>query len=289
MSDAPRRIDHAVLAVHDLDAAGAFYERLGFRVGARNRHPWGTENRLIQFASSFIELIAVGPEAHAIPDHEQGRFSFGAFVRDYLRRRAGFAMVVLGSDDARADAALFARKGIGSFEPFFFERKGRRPDGGETHVAFTLAFAADKDAPDAGFFVCQQHFPENFWSPSLQRHENGARGILAIGLTADEPQAHEAFLSAFSGATAQRDAVGGLSIALRGGRLDAARDASGPSGLRLDALSIAAPELEAIAARLVTAEIPFTRGAEYLSLAPEQALGVTLRFERSATRDGARG
>ncbi len=52
MSQAKRRIDHLVLAVRDLDAAGLFYERLGFQVGARNRHPWGTENRIVQFQSS---------------------------------------------------------------------------------------------------------------------------------------------------------------------------------------------------------------------------------------------
>ena len=39
----PRPLDHLVLAVRDLDAAAAFYRALGFQVGARNRHPWGTE------------------------------------------------------------------------------------------------------------------------------------------------------------------------------------------------------------------------------------------------------
>jgi catechol 2,3-dioxygenase-like lactoylglutathione lyase family enzyme len=43
-----RRIDHIVAAVRDLDEAGDFYCRLGFQVGTRNEHPWGTENRLIQ-------------------------------------------------------------------------------------------------------------------------------------------------------------------------------------------------------------------------------------------------
>lgn len=89
MTRARRRIDHVVVAVHHLDSAGAFYERLGFTVGVRNRHPWGTENRLIQFGSSFIELVTVGREAGAIPRHEEGRFSFGGFVRSYLRDREG--------------------------------------------------------------------------------------------------------------------------------------------------------------------------------------------------------
>jgi hypothetical protein len=127
MSGALRRIDHVVVAVRDLDAAATLYRRLGFYVGARNRHPWGAENRLIQFGTSFIELITVGPDADAILSHEPGRYVVGSFVRDYLRQREGPAMLVLDSDDARADATLFARKGIGSVEPFFFERKGRRP------------------------------------------------------------------------------------------------------------------------------------------------------------------
>ncbi|WP_146038764.1 VOC family protein, partial [Paracoccus sp. SY] len=44
-----RHIDHVVVAVRDLDGAADLYARLGFQVGPRNRHPWGTENRIIQF------------------------------------------------------------------------------------------------------------------------------------------------------------------------------------------------------------------------------------------------
>ncbi|MBM3606471.1 MAG: VOC family protein, partial [Alphaproteobacteria bacterium] len=83
MTAPQRRIDHLVLAVRDLDGAAAFYERLGFHVGARNRHPWGTENRLVQFQSSFLELITVREDA-AIAPHGPRFFSFGAFVKDYL-------------------------------------------------------------------------------------------------------------------------------------------------------------------------------------------------------------
>lgn len=45
-----------------MTSAGHFYQQLGFQVGARNRHPWGTENRLIQFRTSFIELSAPTPK-----------------------------------------------------------------------------------------------------------------------------------------------------------------------------------------------------------------------------------
>src|SRR5690606_27985183 len=125
-------------------------------------------------------------------------------------RREGLAMLVLDSDDAKADAARFAAAGIGAFEPFFFERKGRRPDGSETHVAFTLAFA--NAAPDAAFFVCQQHFPENFWNPSFQRHENGATNITAISLALPDPAGHRAFLAAFTGDPAAALNVGRIEV-----------------------------------------------------------------------------
>jgi catechol 2,3-dioxygenase-like lactoylglutathione lyase family enzyme len=181
-----RGIDHLVIAVHDLDAAGRFYETLGFTVGARNRHPWGTENRIVQFPGTFLELIGVG-EGTPIPPHGPGRFSFGAFVRDSLAHREGLAMLVLESQDAERDRVAFAAAGIGDFEPFSFERTALRPDGTPNRVAFSLAFARDKLAPQAGFFVCQQHMPENFWNPAFQRHANGATGIEAVTMISENP------------------------------------------------------------------------------------------------------
>ena len=202
MAVSARRIDHLVLAVHDLEAAADFYRRVGFQVGSRNVHPWGTENHIVQFGTSFLELITVG-NAAAIPEHHPDHFSFGAFVSDYLKQREGLAMLVLDSLDAKADAAAFRHAGIGPFEPFFFERKGRRPDGSETQVAFTLAFASEPQLPDAAFFRCQQHFPENFWNPKFQVHPNGAAGINRVTLQASGD--HSQFLSTFSSVALEGD------------------------------------------------------------------------------------
>jgi catechol 2,3-dioxygenase-like lactoylglutathione lyase family enzyme len=196
-----RGLDHLVHAVHDLDAAGDFYRRLGFTVGARNRHPWGTHNRIVQFPGCFIELLTIG-EPEKITQAEQGTFSFGAFMRDFLGRGEGLAMLALESRDAQADAEGFRAAGIGDFAPFHFEREGQRPDGTTVKLGFSLAFARDSRAPDAGFFVCQQHYPQNFWDPAFQTHANGATGIAAIVLVAENPTDHHIFLSAL---TAVRD------------------------------------------------------------------------------------
>lgn len=142
----PRGLDHVVHAVRDLDAAAEFYARAGFQVGGRNRHPWGTHNRIIQMPGFFIELLEVAEPEKIVP-FAPGQFSFGAFQRDFLKTREGISMVLLASTDARADAKLFDDAGIGGFAVFDFEREGAGADGKPVKVAFSLAFARDGCRP----------------------------------------------------------------------------------------------------------------------------------------------
>lgn len=276
MSRATRRIDHLVHAVHDLEAAGELYRRLGFRVGARNRHPWGTENRLVQFGSSFVELITVGDRPDKIPPHEPDRFSFGAFVRDYLSGREGLAMLVLDSADARADAARFAAAGIGAFEPFYFERKGRRPDGSEMQVAFTLAFAIDPGLPAASFFVCQQHFPESFWDSAFQQHPNGATDIRVVMLATPDPAARAGFLTAFTGSAAGRSGTGMLVFGLQNGGHLAVEKRANAAGLV--SFAVAVPDPDRQAALLAEARIPHETKGGRVTVPAEQAFGTAVVF-----------
>ncbi len=275
MTSPSRRIDHLVLAVRDLDAAAAWYERLGFQVGARNRHPWGTENRLVQFGSSFLELITVGDPAGISP-HAPGVFSFGAFVRDYLADREGLAMLVLDSADAATDAALFARQAIGDFQPFFFERSGERPNGTATHVAFTLAFARNDALPDAAFFVCQQHFPEAFWNPALQCHDNGATEITEVTLAVDEPAKNRHFLEGFTG---RPMAAGDRFSFDNGGEL---RLEVQPGLGRFVGFTVGVPDLDTVAELLQEGGIHFVRTAARISIAADVGLGVRVEFEGDA-------
>jgi catechol 2,3-dioxygenase-like lactoylglutathione lyase family enzyme len=283
-----RGIDHLVIAVRDLDAAGRFYETLGFRVGGRNRHPWGTENRIVQLAGSFLELITAG-EGAPIPPHANRQFSFGAFVRDYLSRREGLAMLVLDSSDARADALAFAGAGIGDFEPFSFERRGTRPDGSETQVAFTLAFAQDEAAPQAGFFVCQHHYPDNFWNPEFQSHPNRASILSAVVLATPEPKGHVSFLRAFTGTDATEQGDHDATFLLERGRIDVmtADDAAEiygsvdvePQEPALAAFAVRIPDPDRQALRLEAAGVPFQRIGSRLVVPASAASGVAIAFE----------
>jgi hypothetical protein len=283
-----RGVDHLVVAVRDLSLAARFYERLGFKVGTRNRHPWGTENRIIQLPGSFIELIGIG-EGATIAPHEEHRFTFGAFVRDYLAQREGFAMLVLDSENAKRDAAQFSAAGIGDFEPFFFERRGTRPDGSETQVAFTLAFARDPAAPKAGFFVSQQHFPENFWNPEFQIHANRADALSVVTFVAPDPGRHRSFLTSFTGVEPSEPVDEDLSFALARGRLDVmtlddAAEIYGsveahPDEASFAAFSVRLHDIDRQALRLGAAGIPFQRIGSRLVVPASAAFGVAIGFE----------
>jgi hypothetical protein len=213
-----RSIDHVVLAARDLDRQAALFRSLGFQVGPRNRHPWGTENHIVQFGDSFLELISTGPDFHRPVDPDPHQFSFPVFIHDYLERTEGLGMLALTAGPSVDDRRQFRDAGIGDFEPFTFERHARRPDGSDTVVAFTLTFARSRLMPDTGFFTCRHHYPSNFWNPSFQSHPNGATGIAGVAMLASDPADHAEFLSHLTGQREMHSTSLGLEVALGAGQ-----------------------------------------------------------------------
>jgi len=285
----PRGLDHLVHVVRDLDVAGEFYARLGFTVGARNRHPWGTHNRIVQFPGFFIELLTIG-EGEKIVAPAPGTVSFGAFTRDFLARGEGLAMLVLEGKGVEADVDAFRRAGIGDFAPFRFEREGRTPDGRAVRLGFSLAFARDPIAPDTCFFTCQQHYPENFWNPAFQAHANGATAIGTIVLVAENPSDHHIFLSAFSGVRDLHSTSAGVTVETPRGAIQAMDPAAFRlhfgveppdlrGGTRLAAAKFIVRDLAALRALLGKAGIPATEHMGRIVVGPEAAMGATLAFE----------
>lgn len=282
-----RGLDHFVLCVRDLDAAAEFYRRLGFTVGAKNRHPWGTENHIVQTPGTFLELLGLAPGA-AIADAAAGEKSFGAFARDYIAAREGFGMLVLESRDARADKAAFAKGGIGDYPIFPFAREGKRPDGTPVKVAFELAFANDVHAPGIFFFVCEQKYPENFWNAAMQQHGNGATNFPGMIMAAENPSAHAEFFQHYAGVHDFDATSAGLTITTPRGQIEVLTSASiaflygvevSDEPAALVGFRIAVPDLEAVAERLAEEEIPFHERMGRLVIAPADAFGTMLVFE----------
>ena len=285
-----RGLDHVAHAVRDLDAAAERYAALGFRVGARNRHPWGTHNRLVQFLGFFIELVTFA-EPDKLGSDGFSRL-FAAYNRDFAAAHEGLSMIILESRDAAGDAAAFERAAISACPVMHFEREGKRPDGSAVKVGFSLAFAEDRSAPEIHFATCQQHYPENFWNPEFQRHENGATGTAEAIVVSNQPSAHRDMLLAFTGAEESAGTKKAYSIALPRGRItmmtpnrfEAHYGVPAPeagTGARVAALRFDVADMNAMEARAEAAGVPVGRREGVLVAAPDSAFGATLLFSRA--------
>jgi catechol 2,3-dioxygenase-like lactoylglutathione lyase family enzyme len=281
-----RGLDHIVHAVRDLDAAAARYARLGFQVGARNRHPWGTHNRLIQLPGFFVEILTVAEPERLGADDLSRRF--GAPNRAFLARHEGFWGLLLESRDAAVDAARFRGAGIAASDAVRFEREGKRPDGTPVRLGFSLAFARDSGA-DAGFATCAQLAPENFWNPTFQVHPNGATGVAGVVLVAENPSDHHVFFSALTGERELLATSNGITVATPRGTIDVMTPAAYAShfgvaapdigqGARLAALAVAVPDVAAVAARLDQAKIAAVSRMGRVIVGPDAMMGAAIVF-----------
>lgn len=285
-----RAIDHLVLASHDLDDVAGAYRRLGFLVGGRNRHPWGTENHIVQLDGSFLELIGFARDFQPLSgEHAAAPFT-GAIAR-HLQRGDGLALVALRSNDAEADAAHFATLGLGRGTPLRFARTAEAADGTRREVAFTIAYAIDPAAPTAAYFVCQHHRPENFWNAAAQRHPNTARGLKGIVATAEHPGEQAEFFRSLFGEAAVATQDDGLMInagehvielltasACRARYGDAALTAArGQEGFV--AYRVGVDSVEAVQRFLNVLGSPYELRDGHLIIPPGIARGVVLSFE----------
>ena len=285
----PDGLDHIVHAVRDLDAAAEFYRRAGFMVGVRNRHPWGTHNRVVQLQNFYIEILEIAEPEKIVP-HGRRSFSFGAFNRDFLASREGLSMLLLSSRDAAEDARRFEAAGIGNADVFEFAREGTRPDGSVVKLAFSLAFAEDEHSPHARFAVCQHHFPENFWNPAFQAHGNGAHAAVGVTLVDDNPAGRMAFVRAFTGVDELQSTSDGVVAQTGNGEIEIMsrsifQDRFGRTpglsgeGMLLNALRFEVDDLDRAAECHRRNEIVSHRHRGRLVISPEIAYGATLLFE----------
>jgi len=287
-----RALDHIVHVVDDLDGAAEFYRKLGFTVGARNRHAWGTHNYLVQLHDFYIEILAVAEPELIDQDVEHAGLArhFGAFHRDALSHGQGLSMLLLQSDDVAADALEFARAGIGLSGELTFTRQGQQPDGKTTILGFSLAFAADPLSPHTGFAVARRHNSAKFWSKTLQAHPNSAHAVQGVVLVADNPTDHHIFLEAFTGKRDLHSTSIGLSAQTPRGAIEVVEPVSFADRFGVDpviegdAMTLAALRIDVLWARRVedalkANAIAYERRGKALVVKPDVSVGATLVFE----------
>jgi hypothetical protein len=283
----PRDIDHLVLAVRDLDAARAAYQRLGFTLTPVARHPFGTKNSLVQLDGVFLELLAVDDPAR-IAEPDENAFSFAAFNRDYLTEREGLSMLVLKSTDPSADRAAFSAGGLPVYAPFSFERTARGPDGVEREVAFDLTFTSDARVHGgAGFFTCRNRFPGNFWRTEFQRHDNGATRIAQAVFVSRDPADFHIFFTVFTGQHDMTATSLGVTFDLGKSSLDLMSppafraffgEDAGDDPRRFTAYGVAVRDLAMARASLAANAVPFVELSGALVVPSSYAHGVAVAF-----------
>lgn len=107
------RVDHPVVAVHDLQSTRAQYQKLGFVVPPSGKHQeWGTENLCIMFADDYLEIRGIG---------DPSRFLAG--VDKFLEKGEGLYSVAFNVKSADESYQAGLHSGLGIEPPKHLNRK----------------------------------------------------------------------------------------------------------------------------------------------------------------------
>ena len=184
-------LDHVGIAVHNLDAAAAEFEALGFQVTPLAPHlPGGiTGNRCVMLGQGYLELLAVIDPA--------GR---SATVEKFLARYQGIHVISLATDDAEAAGKRLGREMI---------RSERPTDAG------TARFARVALTDLTPRLQLIQHLtPDLVWRTVDCVHPNGAQALVSVVMTAESPAHAAADLARTAGRILVPDPDGGYALRL---------------------------------------------------------------------------
>ncbi len=172
-------LDHAVIAVRDLDAAAAEWAALGFRLSPRGTHSehMGSGNYTMMFGEDYLELLGVLAERpHNGP------------LRAFLAKREGLERCAYTTSNAAAGVAALQSRGIAATGPVHFGRPVPLPDGGMAEARFSVMHWPATEAPGSlRIFACQHHTREAVWVPQLQAQPNGVTRILRALVASNFP------------------------------------------------------------------------------------------------------
>ena len=154
----PQAIDHAVIAVRDLDAAAASFSRFGFALTPRGVHSIGSQNHCIMLASTYIELLAA-PVSHPWLD----------YYREFLEHGEGLAALALSTDDADASYRQLKERGVAARPPMDLARP---VEGGVARFRLVQI----ENTPQT--FICQHLTRALVWRREWQTHANGAAELV---------------------------------------------------------------------------------------------------------------
>lgn len=258
-------IDHAVLAVRDLEAARETFRRLGFTVTPRGHHTLGSQNHCIVFGEDYLELLWLPPELKTRP-----------FIADFLEGGEGLAALALKTPDAEAACAELGTAGLDPSPPLDFSRPVHFA-GGVGNARFRTLDIGASHVPCGRLFLCEHQTPELVWRTEWRQHENGATALAAVAvITADVAATANAYERIF--ATHAKEIAEGLLVETGGAPLAIVTDRS--LARRLPGVWISArpaPMMVALFIRVADrarAEQRLRRGGLHLTRTPDGSVAV---------------
>lgn len=177
-------LDHALVAVRDIDAARMLYTELGFASRGFSQHPWGTSNTVFIFRDQLFEIVSIGNSA-LLDGYETNGFRFGRHVSHYLEKSEGVALTALNATDADSDAAQLAERGVAITGTINFGRDVTRSDGMPDRTSTRLKILFNDRFPRLSLFACQQFRRDLIEYPEWMDHPNGVSAI--SGMTVLSP------------------------------------------------------------------------------------------------------
>ena len=178
------RVDHPVVAVHDLERTREQYARLGFVVPPSGRHQeWGTANVCIMFADDYLEIRGVG---------DPTRFLAG--LDKFLVHGEGLCGVAFNARSAAESYAEGRASGLGIEPPRHLNRKLVLPDRTLDLHFETVMLAHDLYPGLTHANLCEHLTPDELRQPGWLDHPNGALGFgELVGVVADFDAAAETY------------------------------------------------------------------------------------------------
>jgi len=178
-------LDHVGHLVPDLESAGKVLADLGFFATPVSYHQpaQGTANRTVMLEEGYLEILTAVNDA---PNAQR--------VRGWMKRYDGVHLVAFGTPAAEEDRVRLAAHG---FNPDPLVELRRQTDAGE--VGFRVVYVPPEAMPECRAQYCQHLTPDLVWRDFPARHDNGALGLSAVYIVADEPAAVAARWAEFSG------------------------------------------------------------------------------------------
>lgn len=174
MTDPACVFDHAILAVRDIAAATALFQRLGFTLSPPGRHPSrGTVNACVMLPNGYLELLAA-----------DGPGCIETFLLEFLAHGEGLASMALAPDDSARVHAVLESWGAANGVPVVGGRAMTTPDG-EVGVRFRICRVLGRPVLPGRVFFCEHLDRATVYAPYLLCHANGARAVTGMTILGD--------------------------------------------------------------------------------------------------------